>query len=557
MKIIKRIDNALIQAFGYPAFICLLSGILGLTIGENDEMRLDFICHTIEAQTKLWRRFGIAPLHYHLNPLLIKRGYMDGRDTYDTVEKTTRSEGHLPLSAIFYSLFVDGFKRIYKSGDLSYRKSSSYFIQHLFQSYSVGSYLETAYTSRLALNTFYTNLEKKEFDDMAFSGRLKIFTLLSKKVPEFVEKKYLSKYKPEGDRVENLDSVQQERLKRDQKNAVKLLMLFTFDPTMWEIKGVSYGDPISQVAEMFFRGKSNDMVRIKALPKGGKGYVQWYQASEVLCDGIEIPITQQEIRELGLDGLLTFNYFSSKSGGENRVENFFQNFDMVWNEQKKAKTVNYINRIMRLMSDSEEALKARGYLSGKQNWFLKFYSDKGSGVSNKLLTDKMYSDILASSRIEIKPANLNDVRSLIASMAVYLHTFPDAFAVITIGNKKHLLYADIHGIRAPEYLDSSQAARTLSTEILIYKTDEKFDLGIYYETAEDFEADMEKSEEERQYFGLSDVVHVLACHNHEAVNLPHIFDYIYEQMAEYLGEKYGGELEIYDLRKPMAERREG
>jgi len=166
----------------------------------------------------------------------------------------------------------------------------------------------------------------------------------------------------------------------------------------------------------------------------------------------------------------------------------------------------------------------------------------------------MYQDILATSTFTTKPQSLNDVRSLVASMAVYLHTFPQAFAVITIGRRPFLL-ADIHGLRSPRYIDCSTIT-TLSLGWFVFNTHDEFDLELYNEAVEDFEEDMEKSEEERQYFGLSDIVHVMACHNHETANLPHIFDYIYKQMAEYLREKYE-KLKIYDLRRPMAERREG
>ena len=238
--------------------------------------------------------------------------------------------------------------------------------------------------------------------------------------------------------------------------------------------------------------------------------------------------------------MISFNYFQIKSNKVNYIPNFYLNFDKVWNKETQDKLVSFTDEIMALISTKG----IEKYIDGKQQWSLSLYADKGNGVGPKGLKQGKYSDILATHSTKIKPEGISDIRPLIASMAVYLFAFPEAIATIKIG-VKNLLFADIHGLRTPEYILSTSYASILGVTDFIWDKNEG---SVTRKTYDALVKKFEKNED-GEFFALEDIIYYLGCHNH--LDNPgiyhHMFDYIYFVLERFFKKQ---KTEIYDFRHP-------
>jgi hypothetical protein len=168
------IDNALEDAFGYTAFISLLSGIMTFSedITISGGYKVDFWSHDNRLQVSFLNEF----VGRHLG------------DRYST-SLSPKYLTSVPRYKYFASLFLFGAKR----GDRIIKPSSNFFIDNYYKEHILFSTTDYNRATRLFLDRSFSEFlgEPKKvlkLNEMNLKGRLEIFNFLSKKMNEALDK---------------------------------------------------------------------------------------------------------------------------------------------------------------------------------------------------------------------------------------------------------------------------------------------------------------------------------------------------------------------------------
>ncbi|KKM83073.1 hypothetical protein LCGC14_1313080 [marine sediment metagenome] len=465
---IARIDAALIDKFGFPAFVSLLAGIM--TFKEDSSRTLgygiDFINHPREFQSKMLRNFV-------------------GRAFHDTKDKPIGnrffnnlvSSSKYRQASYWGSIFTLGFKR-----ERYIIPFSSEFLDKYFQVLSPKGPLDYLDARNMILNKIFSiyigeNKKTPELNKMNFYGRKEIFNFLF----DLLSKTYENKVpRHSGEKTFLANRLIQYIMastsaKKDFVHKLNIL-LRTHSTQSFAIGGVEFEVDYDTLIDMFTRNK------------------------------------------LTLNSLYTFLF--SRETIANRDHIYYNDFDLAWKSNRDSKgfderfeTAHDIIKSMieKIPNDGSNVIK------------VKFYPRKRGGIdastdsSASITSASVISTSLTQTEFEI---DLSSPSKGIISMLTWMMLEPNMFAVVK-WNSENFIYLDIFNMFDQSHIDSSTYTIKVPDNFVWGSRGIAFMLVDYKDYQAQFDAQ----------FKYGDIMHFTIFHNYELDGrFNNIIDYISDKI---------------------------
>ncbi|KKM75984.1 hypothetical protein LCGC14_1384700, partial [marine sediment metagenome] len=289
-------------------------------------------------------------------------------------------------------------------------------------------------------------------DEKFLIGKNKIYEFLARKVDDIVDVVF-SAYGPYTMYDQFLEDPNIWAY-RTRKQAKDWLRVYLEDPPD------SQEAPIAILKRILQNG--NDGVISLQASGGGFGYNKLYGYNELFQDGLEIPISYDELVEFALydtsgtfsDSILyvlqspTFGISDNSFGSLD-----FRQFWAMEGEDIGNKLITAFN-ILKDMFKQENL----GNLHDKE-FKIRFIREGGGGVNSKpYSTDFLFH-----------PNNPTQLHNAIANMLTYLLIYPDSFVDVKIGiTSQHFIFADLFSLHTIEYVKATTYTSTNVGGILMW-----------------------------------------------------------------------------------------
>lgn len=393
------IDAVLEDAFGFTAFMSLLSGIM--TFSEDSSVsggyKVDFWSHSDMLQIELLRNFVGRNLHGNQAGVLP-----------DTFFKTTRRHEYFASMFLFgskrgnrritthSSYFLDWYyKRHILSSVGDYKRATDLFIQRSFSEYLESVRPLTSYPLG-----FFKDVPK--LNEMSLKGRLEIYDFLVKKLVP-IHMGPLS-FLPQSGKDIFLNKLM-ERVMYPQSKS---------------------DDIVTTLRNILFTGSDGNIRLDGQVSLGGK----------TTKFTIVLEVTYEELMEnITPDQLFTMNFYY---GGANFNYRYYLDFDLIWRDlaSKVESAYNLINdKLEKAPIAEDEKLK------------VDFYQKTIEGL--KLVTEKRFSSLstkFSKSEFSIDPNNQGDLETKVLSMVLWIVMEPNIVPVVRLPNKDTYLVLDLFRI---------------------------------------------------------------------------------------------------------------
>jgi len=434
-QLIKLIDAALIDALGYPVYLCLLTGILSITEIENT-IGIDFLLHPWVYQGELIHNWGLRPLSFRafctFNPVILARTiFIDGIRYHH--------------SALYFASFlISGFSHfITKDKSIDFKHTSNQFINNYFSSYDPVSILDYLKASKIFLAKEFSYYMSTEYvDKMNLRGREKIEEFLYKRISIAV--KNIFERDELVEKYNQFDSDRESWEIRTEKIAQSFVRICVDNPS-------TLYDFTLQLRNILHSGKDG-YITLKVSSKGGKihGFVRpsAYGGNALLNDGLTIFIPHNEALKYIEDIRYTLKFNSRVMEGYRLL---FEQFSA----DVKLKFLDMYNKFYNLFS-----------IGPSDQYKIIFATEKGKGIDSRATFPITYKNLgFKKDSIIFKRDNAKDFQEAVASMVFYLFSIPNAFIDIKAGDYNYF-YADIFGLYDHEYVRSSDYKTRIGGEFI-------------------------------------------------------------------------------------------
>jgi hypothetical protein len=476
---ILKIDEVLKDVFGYPAFVCLLAGIMTFAEDSSQSLgfRIDFLKHSNVIQSKLLKDFVGRALNDQskkaITQNILTQMGLEGREKFWT------------------SLFVFGFNR-----KQMVTPTNSYFIENYFRTFNP----EFRYDYQEAISLFlsksysqYMGELKKvyELNKMNLEGRQEIFNFLNSLL------------------LSSLESVD---LKHSGQETwlVNQLMKYTISPT---------AEANDLTRKLLFLQTKHKSTSIR-LGTGLVGHTAPTVAFEVSLDTLENAF---ESNKLTVDTLYTWLF--SYESIQNRITstaNYYNDFNIVWNSDRDGKEFNErFYDAYKALFDMIDMVPKTADLK------VELYARTENGIDRNLdITTKpegIQTDFKVH-EIRIDPSNPSEA---IISLLFWVMMEPNIFSVIK-WNGNNLAYLDIYNMFGQDHVDSGAVAPGNRIQGSFVWTEPEgtgtFTPSKYQEFMDEF----------KEAFEYGDIMHFLGFHNHELdSDSDNIIDYTMDKVHQY------------------------
>ncbi|MFX0059966.1 MAG: hypothetical protein ACFE8J_16845 [Candidatus Heimdallarchaeota archaeon] len=446
-ELIKIIDIALIESFGYPAYLSLITGILSITGSEKGDFNFDFLLHDEIKQGSLINNWDLRPLYY---PFGVMKDEKLG-----TKEIIGNSEYHYP-AIIFASFLISGFYHIAGEKALEFKihESSSFFIRNFFSKYQ--PILKVHYRD------IYENFLESEFSNYLnpiFIDKLNtlqrgiiskfIFKLLDKTL-ELAESCGL---------LELFDIQGESDIKRTSKLAKLFLSQYIDDP-----KSGAYRlyDFVKDLRDIYNSG--HDGV-ITINPDS-----TYLESNKFLSSGFNIIVPYSELSKLIKDNPQIITTFSFHYAGHGVMDtssssSYRLDFDYLWSLGLDDKVLNTFFKLTQMFLDENgeirQEIKDFVDSSSTKKWKVVFYTETADGIQR--MSPYMFNpDTRSSSKIyytEFDPKSKSGIYKAIANILYYTTLIPRCFAVVKMQSRMDFLYYDSFGVHSHDYMLSSSGRK--------------------------------------------------------------------------------------------------
>ncbi len=483
------IDAALIDTFGYPAFVSLLAGIMTFIEDSSQSLGYDiqFLNHPQDLQSDLLRDFVGMGLYSPRN---------------DPIVGHFLSNLHIEELAYWTGIFTFGFKR-----KTFVTPTDNFFIENYFDVFDPASnvdYLHAQnYLIEISLSKYLGEAKKvRELNKMNIKGRQEIFEFLYK----FLDS-YVFPYPGQKTWLANK------------------LMQQIITPTS---SGMS-NDPVSNLYRL---GKTRSSVLFKL---GSK----YYPAT------VSFEVNEELLNNAFLDGMLTANtaytwLFSGETVNNRKISAYYNDFNLIWYSERRinGKLKRFDERLKTTYTVLEDMInKIPKSENGKVK--VQFYSRTEQGIdANLRITDKpegIHTDFTSNEFV----IDLNNPSESIVSILFWMMMEPNIVSVLKWDNNIFLA-TDIYNLLDEE--DFRNGPNPITNAFIWDGSNPDFTIADFEDFKETFDAQFE----------YGDILHFLGFHNHELNrNFDNIIDYIEDKVRYFFSlavEQFGENSKIKDLR---------
>ncbi len=465
---IARIDTALIDKFGYPAFVCLLAGIM--TFKEDFSRTLgygiDFINHPQEEQSKMLRGF-------------VGRAFHDTREdviSKDFLFRLTRNSEYRQAT-YWGSVFAFGFRRERDIIPYGSNFLDKYFA--LLEPKSSDDYLDAKNMLLNDIFSIYIGENKKvpELNKMNFNGRKEVFNFLF----DLFSKAYQNK-----------------------------LPSHSGEKTFLTNKLIEYIMASNSKVKDFV-SLLNKIIRTHSAQSFQIGSIKF----EVNYDTLMDAFTRNK---LTLNALYTFLF--SYATIANREQVYFNDFDLAWKSSRDGKS---FDERFEAAHDTIKTMIEKIPNDGSNIVKVKFYPRKRGGIdagtdpSASITSSTSISTDLTQTEFEI---DLDRPSEGIISILTWMILEPNMFGVVK-WNSENFIYLDIFNMFDQSHIDSSTYTIKVPDNFVWGSRGIAFMLVDYKDYQAQFDAQ----------FKYGDIMHFTIFHNYELDGrFNNIIDYISDKI---------------------------
>ncbi|KKN42980.1 hypothetical protein LCGC14_0707860, partial [marine sediment metagenome] len=507
---IAIINTALIDIFGYTAFVCLLAGIMTFRENSADSQgyKINFLKHDRLLQTDLLRNF-------------VGRSFE--RPFGDITESFLISNSNLLYyrTRYWWSLFSFGFIReqiVYPSGN--------YFADNYFSRFEP----ETTRDYRDALDQMIT----KSFSGYASS--------------DLIEKEVRGRIEIVNFLLEQFEGAYRSLTPMHSGQKIFLVNQLIKNIILPETIARDFTVKLLQLQMGVSKSTSIKLGTTIGGASGGAPSIQFEVNDDLVIERI---LGENFKNSLTIDALYTMIHSYSQVGkrnvfGVSDYQNYFLDFDLPWNDNIRevdGKQMVFKDRFIEAHNILLEAIQKIPATTGTLKVELYGRSEGGINKNDEISAKPsgIYTQFGADG-FEIDLANPSEG---IISLLLWMMLEPNMFSVIK-WNGNNFLYLDIYGIYGQDHINTGTIDSSNQIEgSLIWGT------SVPGFTDSDFNQIKEKY---NALFELGDILHFLGFHNHERdgrFNGKTIIDYIKDIVERYATlrlDNFNDESELVDLR---------
>ncbi len=429
--LIILIDRALIDAFGYPTYIFLISGILSIGTDHNGEVMIDFNLHQVDYHKELLSEWGIRPLFKKEDPGLISEGLLD----------------------IFSSLLISGYYHDFNGEMLFLRltAANSPFILNYFAMYNptLLNHYRNAYEIFMA-NSYTQFLDPSYVDDRNTLERNLIkgflFSILDSTLDEYFKS---SKWSDMSDEWK-----------------IRTRSLFKIwvgvDIIYPRYSGGHIVDYMAQLAEILHSG-SDGVISISSSHNA-------FKDNEMLAEGIDLHIPYSELSRLSEQLFITMNYRGGRTAPNHVSPDYRLLFDKIWYLSLDEKIVESFKELRNLFFEGDNIRQeindfVDAKIAAKQNhlWELTFRSETSKGIANQKLA---YLDVYA---MTFDPRDPEQVHKALTTLLFVTIMHERSLAIIKPTSRSRFLWFGSAGLLSPSYIDLSTVSNKETSQGFFWK----------------------------------------------------------------------------------------
>lgn len=427
-----KLDIILQDVFGFTGYTSLFTGFMTFSEETTGNFIIEFILHSFNDLSVLNREFNIqGPSH--------------------GVFRWVRSG---ELDSFYTDIFINGFSHVISdtTNPNFITPNRQAFLDEYFEIYQPLKSQDFEDARDIFLDGYLSDyFDQATKNEKFLIGKNRIFEFLARKVDDIVDVVF-SAYGPYTmyDQFLEDPNIWAYRTRKQAKN---WLRVYLEDPPD------SQESPIAILKRILQNG--NDGVISLQASGGGSGYNKLYGYNELFQDGLEIPISYDELVEFAsYDKSDTFSdsilyVLQSPFFGISDNSFGFLDFRQFW-AMEGEDIGNKLTTAFNILEDMFNVFNL-GDLYDKE-FKVRFIRDGGGGVSS----NPRYTDFL------FHPNNPTQLHNAIANTLTYLLLYPDSFVDIKMGKMWHFIFADLFSLHTIEYVKATTYTSTKVSGILMW-----------------------------------------------------------------------------------------